>query len=105
MGKCPFSYMKLARLGKCFYLSIYFVCFKREISRFVENGFPIFRFRCWPDVAWRAVQTSQVGPKISQQVTAIRIKVTDCNPPAGRSPEIVFGNIKPIYFIGHYRAA
>ena len=47
---------------------------KREISRFVENGFPIFRSSCWPDLAQGSVckqvcvvcsvQTSQVGSKI-----------------------------------------
>ena len=85
---------------------------KREISRFVENGFPIFRSSCWPDLAQgsvckqvcvvcsvRVCANKSSGIEDSQQVTAIRIarhKVTQCNPPVRKlgSPESDFCTFK-----------
>ena len=83
---------------------------KREISRFVENGFPIFRSSCWPDLAQGSVckqvclvcsvcANKSSGIEDSQQVTAIRIarhKVTQCNPPVRKlgSPESDFCTFK-----------
>ena len=49
--------------------------FKKEISRFVENGFPIFRFICWPDVAWRCKQVKwgrRFPNKWQQLVSTVR---------------------------------
>ena len=46
---------------------------KREISRFVENGFPIFRSSCWPDLAQGSV-CKQVCVVCSVQCVCKQVK-------------------------------
>ena len=73
-----------SRRGKCKHMFYLFQERNLQICREWISNFPFQMLaRCS-----LAVQTSQVGSKIPQQVTAIRInrqKVTECNPPSGNS--------------------